>query len=135
MQFFDKGMATRQFSKREAIAFDTHQLRGDDFISKRIFKNPVLVNPRFVWEGIATNNRLVFRNWNTRVTRDQLRSVDGFIKDNRTFNLEIVFTDIESNRYFFKCRIAGPLPDPINGSFDTTGTIFNSSEAIRHGHS
>ena len=134
MQFFDKGMATRQFSKRETIALNTHQLRGNDFVGKRIFKNSVLVDPRLVWEGIATNNRLVFRNWNTRVTRDQLRSVDGFIEDNRTLNLEIVFANIEGNGYFFKCRITSPLPDAINGSFDTTGTIFNSSEAIRHRH-
>ena len=134
MQFFDKGMATRQFSKRETIALNTHQLRRNDFIGKGIFKDPILVNPRLVWEGIATNNRLVFRNWNPRVTRNQLRGVDGFIKDNRTLHLEIVFANIESNRYFFKCRIAGPLPDSINGSFDTTGTIFNSSEAIRHRH-
>ena len=92
------------------------------------------MDSRLVWEGIATNNCLVFRNWNTRVTRDQLRSVDGFIKDNRTLHLKIVFANIESNCYFFKRRIAGPLPDPIDGPFHAAGTIFNSSEAIRHGH-
>ena len=42
MQFFDKGMATRQFSKRETIALNTNQLRRNDFVGKRIFKNSVL---------------------------------------------------------------------------------------------
>ncbi len=31
----DKGMATVTIFQEGAIALDTHQLRGDDFISKR----------------------------------------------------------------------------------------------------
>ena len=135
MQFFDKGMATRQFSKRETIALDTHQLRGDDFVGKRIFKNPILVNPRLVWEGITTNNRFVFRNWNPRVTRNQLRSIDGFIEHNRTLHLVIVFANIKSDRYFFKRCISSSFTDTIDGPFNTTSSIFYSGEAIRHCHS
>ena len=115
--------------------FDSDQFWCDNFISQWIFKDPILVDARFMRKSISTNNGLVFRNWNARKTRNHFRSIDCFAKYNIRASLVIVFTYIESNSNFLKTCITCTFSNAIDSSFNTTCPRFNSCQGISCCHS
>ena len=136
-QFLDalaQRMAAAVFAQHQRGARQAHVLRTHDFVGRVMLEHAVLVDARFVREGVLADDRLVARNRHADDVRQhargriEARGVDAGVE------IEERIARLQRHDDFFERAVAGALADAVDGALDLARAGDHRGEAVGDRH-
>ena len=129
-----QGMTPGMFAQHQRGLIDAHIFRAHDLIGGLMFQHPILMDARFVCEGICADNGLVRLDDNAGVIADEFAdAADLFGVDSR-FQTEDGMAGVQGHDHFFQRGIAGPFADAVDRYFGLTRACTNARQRVGGGH-
>ena len=129
---FDGGAATVA-AQHHLRVFPAHIFRAHDLVGAAMAQHAVLVDARFVGEGVGTDDGLVALHRHADQALQQLRSADDARGVDRAVLLVEGLAHLQDHRDLFQRAVAGALADAIDGAFDLARTAFDGGQRVGHG--
>ena len=120
--------AEHQIGLREA-----HVLGPHDFVGARFFEHAVLMDARFVREGVAADDGFVALHLNAGHVRDEAAGGDQTLCLDVGADVIEVMPRAQRHDDFFQRAVAGALADAIDRAFDLARAVFDAGQAVGHG--
>src|SRR5437870_4362475 len=97
-----------------------------DLVSGSLLEHSILVDTRFVGEGVLTDDGLVALHGdasdmgNQATARAQAARVDGRLQ------AVVISPRLDGHDHFFKSTVAGPFAQAVDGTFHLAGAFLQS---------
>ncbi len=128
-----EGVAAAVLAEHEIAAREAHVLRSHDLVGRMMPEHAVLVDPRFVREGVFTDHGLVARDRHSRDGGEQpARGIEPPGVDPGA-KPEERLAGLERHHQLLEGAVAGALTDPVDGAFHLPGARAHGGQAVGHG--
>ncbi len=127
-------MTAAVLTEHEAGAHDADIFRAHDLVSRAVLEHSVLVNSRFVCEGVFPNDGFVSGHVHPGDARNEPR---GRIKPSRLYaacDPEKFLAGPKCHDDLFEAAVSGPFADPVDRALDLARTGPDGGQAVGHGH-
>ncbi len=125
-------VSARVLAQHQARARDPHLFRADDLVREPVLQHAVLVDPRFVGEGVAADHGLVGLGKDTDHVGQELARPEQLLRVHPAVEGDRVRPHASRHDDLFQRRIAGTFTDAVDGAFDLSGSRFDRGERVGH---
>jgi DNA-binding transcriptional LysR family regulator len=120
-------------SENEPAAGHSHFFGQNNFVGERIFQDAVLVNARFVSEGVGADHGFIGRDGDSRDRREQAAGGIDFLEADIRRGTETALADVKRYCDFFERGITCAFTDSVDGAFHLAGSRADCGQRIRNG--
>ncbi len=125
------GVAARVLAKDERRGH-ADVFRPHDFVRPPVLQHAVLVNPRFVRERVAPDDRLVGLHAFAGERGQQLARREDLGRLHARFVRQPIAADADRHHDFLERRVPRPFADPVDRALDLPGAAADRGERVRH---
>ncbi len=125
-------MSSRMLAQHQSRGRDSDGLRRHDFVGQRIFDHAVLMNPRFVCEGVFADDGFVGLHRHGRDVGQHLAGREQFFTDNGGRVRIAVRANSHCHYKFFQRGVPCALADAVDRTFHLPNARVDSGQRVGH---
>src|SRR5580658_10400810 len=122
------------FAKDQRARGHAYGLRRNDLVRQRILDDAVLVDARFVGEGVGAYDRFVGRDLRAGDFGEHAAGGEQVLEIDIRGYAEAFLAYGQRYDYFFQRSVAGPLADSVDGAFDLADAGAHRGQGVSNRH-
>ena len=123
-----KGSTAGTSGKDDGALASAYLARIDDLVGIACLDNAVLVNARGMRKGVCADDCLVRLNDEARDGGNQTGSAHEFTGVDVGMGVKLLAVHLDAHDNFFHSGVASALAQAVDGAFDLTSAVFDTSE-------
>src|SRR5262249_52682678 len=126
-------MPSGVLTHNQLAVLDAYGVGPHDLVGRLLLQHAVLMDARFMREGIASDYRLVGLDDKPREVRQELARRVDLGRLHPALDAEEVTPRVERHDDLLERGVAGPLPDAVDRTLHLAGALLDGRQRVRHG--
>ncbi len=127
-------MSAGMLAEDDARLRDADRLGSHDLIGAFFLNEAILVDSRFMGEGVCPHDCLVRLHRNSGDLGQQFRGVVNLFRFDPRVEPEQVSSRVQGHDNLLHCGVTRPLTDSVDRAFDLAGAVFQGSQGVGNGN-